>query len=156
LVRAHLLKFEQGADSALNYLQQHQQLLSANEMSVSLLCHAAVAYAGLEQPKQAFDYLFEANKVFDRMLNNTARVVACSCQRHAFDLIILPEDGATAYPAMAQRHQQQQDFKLAAKMYQADAKKDPANPEYLQQLHLLMRQLGLSKFRGITLPATAH
>jgi DNA-binding response OmpR family regulator len=156
LVRAHLLKFEQGADSALHYLQQHQQLLSANEMSVSLLCHAAVVYAGLEQPEQAFDYLFEANKVFDRMLNNSARVFAGCLHRHAFDLIISPEHRATAYAAMAQRHQQQQDFKLAAKMYQAAAKKDPANQEYTQQLHLLMRQLGLSKFRGVTLPATAH
>jgi len=156
LLRTHLLKFEQGTDSALHYIQQHQQLLTVNNLSVSMLCHAAVVYAGLEQPEQAFDYLFEANKVFDRMLDNSARVFAGCLHRHAFDLIISPENRATAYAAMAQRHQQQQDFKLAAKMYQAAAKKDPANPEYIQQLHLLMSQLGLSKFRGVTLPATAH
>lgn len=153
LVRAHILKFEQGADSALDYLQQHQQLLLANNMSVSLLCHAAVVYAGLAQPERAFDCLFAANKVFDQMLDNSARVFAGCLHRHAFDLIIAPEHRAAAYATMAARHQQQQDFKLAAKMYQAAAKLDPAQPEYLQQLHLLMRKLGLSKFRGITLQA---
>ena len=154
LIRAHLLKFEQGADSALYYLQQHQQLLVMKDMSVSLLCHAAVVYAGLEQPELAFDYLFEANKVFDQMLDNSARFFAGCLHRHAFDFIISPQHRAAAYAAMAQRHQQQQDFKLAAKMYQAAAKMAPDQPHYLQQLHLLMRQLGLSKFRGITLPAT--
>jgi response regulator of citrate/malate metabolism len=153
LVRTHVLKFEQGADSALHYLQQHQQLLSANEMSVSLLCHAAVVYAGLAQSERAFDCLFAANKAFDQMLDNSARVFAGCLHRHAFDLIIAPEHRAAAYATMAARHQQQQDFKLAAKMYQAAAKLDPTQPEYLQQLHLLMRKLGLSKFRGITLQA---
>jgi len=154
LVRAHLVKFEQGADSALQYLQQHQQLLKINEMSVSLLCHAAVVYAALEQPERAFDYLFEANKVFDQMLENSARVFAGCLHQHAFDFIVPPRQRAAVYAAMAQRHQQQQDFKLAAKMYQAAATMAPDQPEYLQQLHQLMRQLGLSKFRGITLPAT--
>ena len=153
LVRAHLLKFEQGADSALHYLQQHQQLLSANEMSVSLLCHAAVVYAGLAQSERAFDCLFAANKAFDQMLDNSARVFAGCLHRHAFDLIIAPEHRTAAYATMAARHQQQQDFKLAAKMYQAAAKLDPTQPEYLQQLQLLMRKLGLSKFRGIILQA---
>jgi DNA-binding response OmpR family regulator len=155
LVRAHLLKFEQGIDSAQHYLTQQQQLLVVNDMSVSLLCHAAVVYAGLEQPARAFDYLFEANKVFDQMLDNSARVFAGCLHQHAFDFIISPQHRASTYAAMAQRHQQQQDFKLAAKMYQAAAKIAPDRPEYQQQLHLLMRQLGLSKFRGISLPATA-
>lgn len=153
LVRAHLLKFEQGNESALHYLQQHQQLLEADNLSVSLLCHAAALYAGLDQPERAFDSLFTANKAFDQMLDNSARVFAGCLHRHAFDLIFTPEQRAAAYAAMAARHQQQQDFKLAAKMYQAAAKLAPEHPEYLQQLHHLMRQLGLSKFRGITLHA---
>jgi CheY-like chemotaxis protein len=153
LVRTHLLNFEQGADSALHYLQQHQQLLNTDEMSVSLLCHAAAVYAGLEQHQRAFDYLFDANKVFDTMLDNSNRVFAGCLHRQAFDVIIPPEHRAATYAAMAQRHQQQQDFKLAAKMYLAAAKMAPDQPEYLHQLHLLMRQLGLSKFRGVVLPA---
>jgi tetratricopeptide (TPR) repeat protein len=156
LVRAHLLKFEQGDASALHYLQQNQHLLPLSDMSVSLLCHAALVYAGLNQPARAFDFLFEANKVFDQMLDNSARVFAGCLHQHAFDLIVPPAQRAAAYATLAQRHQQQQDFKLAAKMYQAAAKMAPDQPEYLQQLHLLMRQLGLSKFRGITLPATTH
>lgn len=156
LVRAHLLKFEQGDASALHYLQQHQHLLPLSDMSVSLLCHAALVYAGLNQPARAFDFLFEANKVFDQMLDNSARVFAGCLHQHAFDLIVPPAQRAAAYATLAQRHQQQQDFKLAAKMYLAAAKMAPDQPEYLQQLHLLMRQLGLSKFRGITLPATTY
>ncbi|WP_164852233.1 response regulator [Rheinheimera riviphila] len=154
LIRTHLMKFEQGVDSAQLYLLQQQQQLQVPEMSVSMLCHAAVVYAGLEQPERAFDFLFEANKVFDQMLDNSARVFAGCLHRHAFDFIISPQHRAAAYATMAQRHQQQQDFKLAAKMYQAAAKMAPDQPDYLQQLHLLMRQLGLRKFRGITLPAT--
>ncbi len=154
LVRTHLLKFEQGADAALHYLQQHQQLLCIEDMSVSLLCHAAAVYAGLEQHERAFDYLFAANKVFDQMLDNSTRVFAGCLWRQAFDVIIQPNQRAATYAAMALRHQQQQDFKLAAKMYQAAAKMAPDQSEYLQQLYGLMRQLGLTKFRDITLPAT--
>lgn len=154
LVRAHLLKFEQGNESALQFLKQHQHLLDVSSMSVSLLCHAALVYADLAQTKLAFDYLFEAHKTFDQMLDNSGKVFAGCLLRHAFDLIFLPEQRAAAYAAMAERHHQQQDFKLAAKMYQAASQKDPAHAEYLQQLYLMMRQLGLSKFRGITLPPT--
>lgn len=154
LIRAHLLKFERSTESAIHYLKQHQQLLDLNNMSVSVLCHAALVYASLDQPEQAFDCLFEANKAFDHMLDNSARVFAGCLHRHAFDLVIAPEHRASAYAKMAERHQQQQEFKLAAKMYQAAAKKDPNHPEYLQQLHRLMRQLGLSKYRGTILPAT--
>jgi hypothetical protein len=109
----------------------------------------------LGRPERAFDFLFEANKAIHLMLENSARVFAGCLHRHAFDHVIAPEHRASTYAKMAERHQQQQDLKLAAKMYQAAAKNDPIQPEYLNQLHSLMRQLGLRKFRGITLPATS-
>jgi CheY-like chemotaxis protein len=155
LVRAHLLKFEQNTISALHCLKQEQHLLEFSTLSVSQLCHAAVVYNGLGRPERAFDFLFEANKSLHLMLENSARVFAGCLHRHAFDHIIAPEHRAATYAKMAERHQQQQDLKLAAKMYQAATKSDPGHPDYLQQLHVLMRQLGLRKFRGITLPATS-
>ncbi len=157
LLKAHHLHLTGHCNDANVLLAQQPQLLEPQGKSVSLLCHAAVVLASLGQMHRAFDYLFYANQCFDQMLDNSSRVFAGCLHRQTFDFIIATEQRATCYGEMAKRHQQLQEWRLAAKMYHSAfrlSQQEPSKAEhYLQQLYSVMQQLAVQQFRGVPLPA---
>jgi len=157
LLKVHQYHLSGQCQAANSLLIAQQQLLEPAGKTVSLLCHAAVVFASLGLMHTAFDYLFYANQCFDQMSDNSSRVFAGCLHRQTFDFIIASEQRATCYAEMAKRHQQLQEWRLAAKMYHAAwrlSSADAATAEhYLQQLYPLMQQLAVPQFRGVPLPA---
>lgn len=160
LLHAHFSHLTGDCQRANTLLTEQQQILEPSGKTVSLLCHAAVVFASIGQMHTAFDYLFAANLCFDQMLDNSNRVFAGCLHRQTFDFIIAAEQRATCYAEMAKRHQQRQEWRLAAKMYHAAwrlSSDDPVKANYyLQQMYPLLQQLAVKQFRGIVLPVSAN
>lgn len=151
LLKAHLMCFDNNEKTATDFLNRHQAELATDVLSLSEMCHAAVVYAALNEMHKAVDYLYAANKTLHQMPDNSSRVFAGCLHRHAFDLIIDPKDRPATYIEMAKRHLQEDDLRLATKMFYFAHRIAPDNNQYLQSLEQLMRKLGITRFRTVLL-----
>ncbi len=151
LLKAHLCCFEQNESQAGQLLSRYQQEVAEATVSLAELCHAAVVYAALHQMHTVVDYLFLAAKELHQMPDNSSRVFASCLYRHAFDLIIDPEDRAATHAELAKRCLQQNELRLAAKMFYFAHQLEPAHTPYLQSLEQLMQKLNIQRFRTVVL-----
>jgi len=148
LLKAHLCCFEHQEQEARRLLETYQTQLSDNP-SLAELCHAAVVYAALHDMHAVVDYLFLASKQLHQLPDNSSRVFASCLYRHAFDLIIAPDDRAATYAELAKRYLQQNELRLAAKMFYFAHQLSPELPLYLQSLQQLLQKLDLPRFRTV-------
>lgn len=151
LLKVHMLCLDQNEVAATSLLNQHETELAVEDLSLSQLCHAAVVYAALNQMHKAVDCLHAANKILHLMPDNSSRIFAGCLHRNAFDLIIDPKDRAATYVEMARRLLQEDNLRLAAKMFYFAHKTAPENRQHLLALEQLMHKLGISRFRTVVL-----
>lgn len=148
LLKAHLCCFDHREQEARTLLQTYQTQLSDN-ISLAELCHAAVVYAAVHDMHAVVDYLFLASKQLHQLPDNSSRVFASCLYRHAFDLIIDPEDRAATYAELAKRYLQQSELRLATKMFYFAHQLEPQQQLYLQSLQQLLQKLDLPRFRAV-------
>lgn len=151
MLQTAFIHLHDSRSAALAFWQRYQQM-SEQEQSIPVLCHAAMLMSMLGDTQLATDYLFKASRAFANQLDNSHRVF-CSCvHQYSFQRVVPPEQRASTYISFAEQHLQFEEKMAAAKMLLSAWQLKPGDIELQQRLYSLLRQLGLSRFRGITVP----
>jgi len=152
LLDVHLQLFTHGKSVA----QQHAADLAQidwDRMSVSVLCHAAVVYHALDLTDRLLPLFVLADQKIQRMLDNCYRIFSGCLLQHAFNLTVPLAERSQFYQQMAAAQLQAGNMLASAKLLRRALSYEPGNEQLRQQIYGLMRQLGLTRFRGINLPA---
>lgn len=151
MLQTAFIHLHDSRSAALAFWKRYQQM-SEQEQSIPVLCHAAMLMSMLGDTQLATDYLFKASRAFANQLDNSHRVF-CSCvHQYSFQRVVPLEQRASTYISFAERHLQFEEKMAAAKMLLSAWQLKPGDIELQQRLYSLLRQLGLSRFRGITVP----
>jgi tetratricopeptide (TPR) repeat protein len=151
MLQTAFIHLHDSRSAALAFWKRYQQM-SEQEQSIPVLCHAAMLMSMLGDTQLATDYLFKASRAFANQLDNSHRVF-CSCvHQYSFQRVVPPEQRASTYISFAEQHLQFEEKMAAAKMLLSAWQLKPGDIELQQRLYSLLRQLGLSRFRGITVP----
>lgn len=150
MLQTHLIFLHDTKSAAMAYWQQHQELLTQPQ-SIPLFSHAAMLMAALGESSSALDFLFKASCGYAHQLDNSYRVY-CSCMhQYAFQKVVSPAKRAEAYVHFALQHLSRDEKMPAAKMLWAACQITPT-PSLLSQLYAILREQGLSRFRGLNVP----
>jgi len=151
-LQAAIVQLNSGVDAASEFLERQKTHLATLSMNLPALCQGALLMQALGRHQAAFDLLQRANRQLNQLPHTTARIYYSCLHLHSFNLLYAPEQRAEMYSKLGQRHQQEGELKLAAKMYYSAYQLAPKEPDYQLQLTTLLRQLKLNKFRAFQLP----
>lgn len=152
LLQLHLTLFQSGKTAAQSQASQ-LDTVAWPDMSVSVLCHAAIVCHALDLPARIPPLFGLADLKIQAMLDNCQRVFAGCLLQHAFNLVVPVARRSQFYQQMAASHFASEQILAGTKLLRRALKYEPDNQPLLQQLYQCMRQLGLVRFRGINLPA---
>lgn len=137
--------------SAYSYWQKFAGMLE-QEQSIPNLSHAAILLATLGEQQTAENLLFKANRIFSQQLDNSHRVFCCCVYQYAVQKVVPITERSQFYIRFAEQHLAGKELIPAAKMLLKAFQLNPQDLQLLERLHALLREIGLNKFRGITVP----
>lgn len=152
LLEVHLQLFTHGKTDAQRHAADLAQI-NWLQMSVSVLCHAAVVFHALELSERLLPLFVIADQKIQPMLDNCYRIFSGCLMQHAFNLTVPQAERCQFYQQMAAAQLQAGDTLASAKLLRRALSYEPGNDSLRQQIYTQMRQLGLTRFRGINLPA---
>ncbi len=141
--------------SAFSYWQKFQGMLE-QEQSIPILSHAAILLASLGEKQIAEDILFKANRLFGEQLDNSHRVFCGCVYQFAVQKVVPMNERQQFYIRFAEQYLAEQARVPAAKMLLNALQLNRQDTALLGRLQALLREIGLNKFRGVTVPPKDH
>lgn len=153
LLDVHLQLFTHSKTDAQKHADDLAQI-DWQQMSVSVLCHAAVVFHALELTDRLLPLFVLADQKVQPMLDNCYRIFSGCLMQHAFNLTIPQAERSQFYQQMATAQLQAGDTLASAKLLRRALHYEPGNNSVREQIYAMMRELGVTRLRGITLPAS--